>query len=208
VPRWLRSRAKLEIHQAALLDDERTTHHGIPVTTPARTLLDLATVLGPTQLERAATEAEICRLTSPTSLDALVARYPNRPGTAAIRRLLDANRIGQAITRQELELGFLAFLEHHHLPRPSINATIDLPDKPRTVDCLWPAHRLIAELDGFATHGTRRAFEDDRARDRALQVAGYRTIRITWRHLADDAATLANEIATLLAHTSDHAVAE
>jgi elongation factor P len=110
-------------------------------------------------------------------------------------------RARQAVTRPELELRFLAFLEHHHLPRPSINATIDLPDKPRTVDCLWPAQRLIAELDGFATHGTRKAFEDDRA----LQVAGYRTIRITWRHLADDAATLANEIATVLAHASDHA---
>jgi hypothetical protein len=150
------------------------------------------------RLERAATEAEIRRLMSPTSLDALVARYPSRPGTAAIRALLATNRIGQAITRDELELRFLTFLDDHNLPRPSINATIELRDKPRTVDCLWPHRNLIAELDGFATHGTRSAFEEDRARDRALNAAGYRTIRITWRHLADDPKTLAAEIEALL----------
>ena len=198
VPRAVRARPRLQIHQARIGSDERTARHGIPVTTPARTLLDLATVLSSTRLERAATEAEIRRLMSPTSLDALVARYPSRPGTAAIRALLATNRIGQAITRDELELRFLTFLDDHNLPRPSINATIELRDKPRTVDCLWPHRNLIAELDGFATHGTRSAFEEDRARDRALNAAGYRTIRITWRHLADDPKTLAAEIEALL----------
>jgi hypothetical protein len=199
VPRALRSRPRLQIHQARVESDERTVRHGIPVTTPARTLLDLAAVLSPTRLERAVTEAEIRRLTSPTSLDALVARHPNRPGTAAVRALLDQDRIGQAITREELELRFLTFLDDERLPRPQTNAIVELSDRPRTVDCLWPGHRLIAELDGFATHGTRRAFEQDRARDRALQAAGYRTIRITWRHLAEDPRTLAAEIRALLA---------
>ena len=191
VPKALRARPRLQIHQARIERDERTTRHGIPVTTPARTLLDLAAVLHPTRLERAVTEAEIRRLTSPTSLAALVARYPSRPGTAAIRALLRTGRIGHAVTRDELELRFLTFLDDHTLPRPRIHATVELGDRPRTVDCLWPAHDLIAELDGFATHGTRSAFEADRARDRALQVAGYRTIRITWRHLTEDHKTLA-----------------
>jgi hypothetical protein len=155
-------------------------------------------VLSPTRLERAATEAEIRRLTSPTSLAALVARYPTRPGTAAIRALLGSGRIGQAVTRDELELRFLTFLDAERLPRPSINATIDLHDKPRTVDCLWPTHNLVAELDGFATHGTRSAFEEDRARDRALQAAGWRVIRVTWRQLHTQPQALAEDLRKLL----------
>jgi hypothetical protein len=198
VPRSLKPRQGLQIHQARLPPDETDTHRGIRVTTPARTLLDLAAVLDATRLERATTEAEIRRLTSPTSLDALVARYPNRHGTAAIKALLHQNRIASAVTKHELELRFLAFLDEARLPRPQINATIALPDKPRTVDCLWPGQRLVAELDGFATHGTRHAFEEDRARDRALQVAGYRTVRITWRQLTEGPSTVANDLRTLL----------
>ena len=92
VPRALKRRARLEIHQARLQPDEITTHNGIPVTTPARTLLDLAAVVSPHHLERAATEAEIRRLGSPTSLDALVARYPARAGTRAIRHAPEGPR--------------------------------------------------------------------------------------------------------------------
>jgi hypothetical protein len=198
VPRYLRPRARLDIHQARLPPDEITTHHGIPVTTPARTLLDLAAILDPTRFERAATEAEIRRLTSPTSLDALVARYPRRPGTKAVTQLLRSNAIGKAVTRRELELRFLTFLDKARLPRPSINATLDIPPKPVTVDCLWPAHGLVAELDGFETHGTRIAFEADRTRDRAVMTAGYRTVRITYRQLATDARTLEAQLRALL----------
>jgi very-short-patch-repair endonuclease len=167
------------IHRAQLPADEITTHDRIPVTSAARTLLDLAAVPTPQQLERAATEAEIRRLGSPTSLADLVARYPRRPGTPAIRRLLERHDIGRNITKRELELRFLAFLDDNLLPRPRINHEAD----GKQVDCLWPEQRLIAELDGFATHGTRRAFDDDRTRDRALVVAGYRVVRITWRQL-------------------------
>jgi very-short-patch-repair endonuclease len=76
---------------------------------------------------------------------------------------------------------------------------VDVPPRPREVDCLWRSHRLVVELDGFATHATRRAFEDDRARDRALQTAGYRVLRITWRQLATDAHTIVRQLRTLLA---------
>jgi predicted transcriptional regulator of viral defense system len=199
VPRALRPRPRLEIHQARLPADEVTTHRSIPVTTPARTLYDLASVLPPHRLERAATEAEIRRLTSPTSLEALVARYPRRAGNAAIRGLLATQAIGRYRTRRELEARFLAFLDEAGLPRPQINATVELPCRPREVDCLWEDRRLVAELDGFATHGTRSAFEEDRARDRALQAAGYRVVRITWRQLHAERATIAAQLRALLA---------
>jgi very-short-patch-repair endonuclease len=197
VGRALRPRAGLQIHRAPLPSDEVTTHHGIPVTTPARTLLDLAAVVPYHHLERAATEAEIRRLGSPTSVADLVARYPTRKGTAALRRLLAARDIGRNVTKRDLELRFLAFLDAHDLPRPRINADVD----GREVDCLWPDQRLVVELDGFATHGTRPAFEADRARDRALLVAGYRVTRITWRQLRDDALALATALRTLLANS-------
>jgi very-short-patch-repair endonuclease len=115
------------------------------------------------------------------------------------RALLESRAIRRNVTKQALELRFLAFLHAHGLPRPQVNATVDLTPKPREVDCLWPERRLVAELDGFATHGTRSAFEDDRARDRSLQVAGDRVIRVTWRHLTHDEAVLAAQMRALLA---------
>ena len=125
-------------------------------------------------------------------------------GRPAIKRLLERRDIGRNITKHELELRFLAFLDAHRLPRPQVNATVDSTAK--EVDCLWPDQRLIAELDGFATHGTRTAFETDRARDRALLVAGHRVVRVTWRQLTEDEQALAGALRSLLdaAPASDH----
>jgi Transcriptional regulator, AbiEi antitoxin len=106
VPRRLRARHGINAHEGRLLPDEITTRHGIPVTTAARTLLDPAAVVPPHVLERAATEAEIQRLTSPTSLAELAARYPTRTGTRATRTLVRRRDIGRSITRHELELRF------------------------------------------------------------------------------------------------------
>jgi very-short-patch-repair endonuclease len=190
----LRLRPRLRFHRARLPPDEVTTHRGIRVTTPTRTLLDLAAVVRYHHLARAATEAEIQRLGSPTSLPDLVARYPRRPGSPAIQQLLAQREIGRNVTKRELELRFLAFVDEHALPRPRINARVEDME----VDCLWPHRRLIAELDGFATHGTRAAFENDRSRDRRLQLAGYRVIRITWRQLEHDRTSLARQVRALL----------
>jgi very-short-patch-repair endonuclease len=197
VPRALKRRDGLHIHQAGLAADEITLHRGIPVSTPARTLLDLAAVLTAQQLERAATEAEIRRLGSPTALADLVGRHPRPPGTPAIRRLLETRAIGRHVTKQELELRFLALLDAHGIERPRINAKIHLEPEPKEVDCLWPEPSVVVELDGYATHGTRRAFEEDRARDRALVVAGYRVVRITWRQLQEEAPALARQLRTI-----------
>jgi len=178
--------------------DEVTTEHGIPVTTPARTLFDLAALLTRQQLEAAITEAEVRRLTSPTSLADLVARHPGRRGIATLRRILeDTGRIGRTLTRSELEVAFLALVDTHGLPRPITNRTSDHGE----LDATWPDARLVVEVDGYATHGTREAFEADRARDRALQVDGWRVLRLTSRQLTGDAHTIARQIRTLLADT-------
>jgi hypothetical protein len=179
-----------------LAADEVTTHRGIAVTTAARTLLDLAAVLDEHNLARVAERAEALRLASPTSLADLVARYPRRPGVPNVKRLLEQGRIVETTTRSELERRFLTLLDAEGLPRPLVNEPIDATKHP---DFRWTDQRLVVELDGFETHGTRAAFERDRARDRALTAAGWRVARITKRQLDDAPAEIATELRVLLA---------
>ena len=167
-----------------------TVHDGIPTSTPARTLLDLAAVVPRRALERALDEAEILRLTGPQTL---LDRYPRRRGAANLRLLLLTSR-SPTPTRTELENRFLTFVDEHRLPRPETNTIVDVYE----IDAVWHEARLLVELDGFATHGTRRAFERDRERDRRLTAAGWRVIRLTWRQLAGGEA-LARELRQLLA---------
>jgi very-short-patch-repair endonuclease len=180
----------IERHRAQLPADEVTVHRGIPVTTVPRTLLDLAAVLTPRQLARAVNQAEILRLGDTLSLNALLQRHPRRPGTRALRGIVADTRI----RRSELEQRFLEFLADHDLPQPETNAVV----LGFEVDCLWRYERVIVELDGRTTHTTRAAFEADRARDRILQAAGYRVIRITWRQLHDSPAAVAADVRALL----------
>ena len=112
-----------------------------------------------------------------------------------MNRILKAGSAGATITRSELEDRFLAFLDDAVLPHPNVNTVIEGLE----VDFAWQEQKLVVELDGYETHGTRAAFERDRARDRALQVAGWRVLRITWRQLHARAAAVAAELRTLLA---------
>jgi uncharacterized protein DUF559/putative AbiEi antitoxin of type IV toxin-antitoxin system len=194
-PRQRRSRLGLRLHHVPLRPDEITVHRAIPVTTPARTLLDLAAILDPHTLARAVERAEALRLTSPTSLAALVARYPRRAGVAALKAILASGSIaGATLTRSELEDRFLTLIDAENLPRPLVNA----PRGTNELDFTWRTQRLVVEVDGFETHGTRAAFERDRARDRALLAAGWRVARITWRQLHDEPEQIANELRALL----------
>lgn len=177
-------RSGLEAHRAHLVADEITIREQIPVTTPARTLFDLAAVLDRHRLERATHEAEVLRLLSPASLPVLLERHPGRRGAKHLRAILDDLRErGATVTKSELENRFLSVVVRAGLPRPRINADVPTALRAYEVDATWAAARLAVELDGAAAHRTRRAFEEDRLRDRALAVAGWRTIRITWHEL-------------------------
>jgi hypothetical protein len=185
-------------HRAQLPADEVTVERGIPVTTVARTLLDLAAVLDRRRVERAIEEAEVRRLDDPLSLPDLVERYPGRRDTGVIRAILAADRIGSTITRSELEERFLALLETYSLPRPELNVPIEARGSWLEVDCVWRRWKLIVELDGHASHRTAAAFERDRARDRGLHAAGWRVLRITWRQLDDEAERIEADLRALL----------
>jgi hypothetical protein len=188
--RKLSTRPGIHPHCAVLQPDEITTQNGIPTTTPARTLLDLAAVLPKQAVQRAVNEAEVLRLADATAVHDLKARHPRHRGISK----LHADHHIPALTRSELEARFITFLDVAVLPRPTVNTLIEDME----VDFAWPEHRLIAELDGFEFHATRRAFERDRARDRRLQAHRWRVIRITWRQLHDDPERLAAELAVLL----------
>ncbi len=181
IPR--RRRARLRLHASALAADEVTHFHGIPTTTVARTILDLAAVLAPQQLEACLHEAEYQRLSSPTSLAVLLARHRRRRGNASARRAL-AHGPGRYRTRTEMEADFLALLDAHGLPRPDTNVSRTIHGRRIEADGVWVEHGLIVELDG-GSHGTARRFESDRSRDRANLADGWRTIRVTGRHLRE-----------------------
>jgi very-short-patch-repair endonuclease len=181
VPKARRSRAGIRVHEAHLPTDEVTVHEGIPITTVTRTLFDLAAVLPQRELERALNEAEVLRLWDELSLGQLLHRYPRHRGNRAIRAVLHQRRAGATVTKSELEEMFLRLLDAAGIPRPEINVLVEGFE----VDAVWRDARLVVELDGRDTHGTAAAFERDRERDRVLQVAGWRPIRITYRQLRD-----------------------
>lgn len=171
--------AGVRVHRVRSLPvDEITSLEGLALTTPARTLLDLAGCLAAAALERCVAKAEREGLVKSDALAALIARYPARPGTRALRRLL-AQEGGAAFTRSEAEARFLALVRSGGLPVPRFNQQLAGYE----VDALWPAARLVVEIDGRAWHADARAFERDRLRDAALAAAGYRVIRVTWEQL-------------------------
>ena len=194
------SRPGLSFYRSYLPLDEVTTHAGIPVTTVPRTLLDLAAVVPPGQLNRAVNEAGIRRLWDPLSLPHLLERHPRRGGAAAIRAVIEHANAG--ITHSDLEDLFADFLDHWGLPRPRTNVWLHVAGGWIEADCVWQEHRLIVELDSHTYHATRSAFENDRARDRALIAAGWRVMRITWRHLQDEPEALTRDLRASLAARS------
>jgi very-short-patch-repair endonuclease len=198
-----RSRDGVHRHFAVLPGDEVTVERGIPVTTVPRTLFDLAALESVDAVENALREAEYLRLHDRLSLPDLLARYPGRGGSRAIRECLARRtEAPPGRIRSPLEERFLPFLRRQRLPLPRFNAWIPLEPTSYEVDCLWAATRTIVELDGYAGHGTRGAFREDRARDRRLRVAGYGVTRIAWSQLDDEPEAIAADLRALLGATA------
>ena len=187
----------IRLHRSHSLDAQDTTNHeGIPITTVHRTLLDLAAQVPKHHLERALAQAERLQLYDHRAIESVIERSNGRRGT---RRRSTAIQDDPQFTRGELEARMRKLVRDHGLPRPSFTVSLDAPDHPGLeVDCYFPTHRLVVETDGWDTHRTRQAFEDDRAKDAALLAAGYRVVRFTWRQLRYDPQTVADRLTAIL----------
>lgn len=190
-----RPRPGLIVHRTPTLGaDEVTVANGIPVTSPVRTILDLATVLPRRQLERAVDEAERLGLCTEQELKMVAAAHAGRAGAGALARLLREHAAGTTATRNDFEELFLELCRRNRLPQPEVN----VPLLDYVVDFFWRDAHLIVEADGRATHGTRRAFQEDRERDGRLAVAGYVVVRFTWWDVTRRPAIVAYRIGRLL----------
>jgi len=173
---------------------DATLRDGIPVTTVERTILDLAELVDTRTLHRVFEEAERLRLVDMQAIGRVYERNRGRHGLRPLRHLITSSRLPEPAARSELERRFLDLCDEAGLPRPAVNVLVAGFE----VDALWPAERLVVELDGHEFHRTRAAFERDRARDAALAVAGYTVVRVTYRRLLAEPAQIAGELRTLL----------
>jgi very-short-patch-repair endonuclease len=180
-------------------DDERAVHEGVPVTSVHRTILDLAAFVDLDVVVAMIKEAEYLNRWDRRSLPDLLESYRGKRGSRKVRSALD--RITEdppGRTRSKLEERFAPFLRRHRLPLPRFNDWILLGPKRFQVDCHWPRLRQIVELDGWEGHSTRSAFQDDRARDRALHAAGFSVVHLTWAQLDLEPAQVAADLRALL----------
>jgi very-short-patch-repair endonuclease len=165
-----RRRFGIVLHRSSSLKaSECTRRNGIAVTTPARTLEDVRRVVSEHEFAAAVRETEFLGLPI-------------------------GERVRSDHTRSELEARFLNLCRRHRIPKPEVNADVD----GLIVDFLWRNRSLIVEVDGWESHRTRSAFEQDRARDARLKLLGYEVLRFTWLHVTGEARQVAGTIRTLL----------
>jgi very-short-patch-repair endonuclease len=177
-PRGRHGAPGIRLHRSRSLDARDTTaHQGIAVTTVHRTLLDVAAMAREGELERALAQAQRLQLYDHAATTDVIARNNGHRGTHVLAR---ATMREPKWTRNEWEAAFLQLLREARMPEPQTNHALHVPAHGHCEpDFHWHAPRVIVELDGFETHGTRAAFHADRAKDAALTADGYRVLRFT-----------------------------
>jgi hypothetical protein len=188
-----KGRPGIDLHLVRRLHpDDRTVVQGIPTTSIARTLLDIAATR-PRLLERAFEAAERLQLLDLRAIHELLDRSHGCRGRPALAALTDRRELPPA-TRSELERDFLRLCDDAGLPLPLVNVIVEGFE----VDAAWPNRRLVVELDSREFHLTRAAFERDRVRDAKLQLAGYRVLRVTHRRLHTESSAIVDTVRRLL----------
>jgi very-short-patch-repair endonuclease len=188
----LSRRHGIRVHRAALLRQDVTKQAGIRVTSPARTMLDIAPRMTPKALRRAVNDLRRPGYLHLPELEDVVERFPRHPGAARLRPFVDGPRDGP--TRSDLEDRFLAFTERFGLPRPQVNVRV----AGRKVDAWFPDERLIVELDGYEFHRDRESFEGDRDHDATALALGIPTCRFTDDRMTRDPEGEADRLRAIL----------
>jgi very-short-patch-repair endonuclease len=187
-------RKEFHVHFAELTDEDTSSVQGIPVTSVARTSLDLAA------LDPSGTPARLKRLEDGEhrldlrQFEALLARSRGHKGWAALAEAVSLYRPDPTVTRSGLERRFRSLIRRSGLPRPSMNFVVAGYE----LDCYWPEHLLAVELDTYGTHGSRLSFEEDRKRQRVLGLLGITLERVTDRQLDSEADELLRAVAARL----------
>jgi very-short-patch-repair endonuclease len=187
-------RRGIALHRLDLVPEDVTTKSGIPVTTPARTLLDCATTMNTAQLEHAVREALYLRRTRQAALRRVVQQHRGHRGIRKLTIAVEYNEDAPGRTKSGVERRFLRFLRRRGLPLPELNVRLRVGDLDLEVDCYWREHGVIVELDHRSTHGRRQDFARDRRRDRALQVAGLIPLRVAHEDLTEELAAQLDSI--------------
>jgi hypothetical protein len=187
--RRIRGVVTQRVRRTELVD--ATRWRGIPVTNVPRTVVDLASVLTPSDLARAFHEAAVRYRTTPASVEAVLARRHNWPGARALRRVLWGD---EPVSLSKLESSFIARVREAGLPLPDTNSRVD----GRYVDCRWPERRLTVELDSYRYHQTRHAWEQVRQREREARGRGDEFRRYTWLDVDEDSRPMLADLRTLL----------
>jgi Protein of unknown function (DUF559) len=196
-----RRHAGIDVHRSTTLRPEDVTRiKGIPCTTVARTILDVAEVIRPRQLEAVFEQADQEGVLDLRALNEQVARNPTRPGASRVKKLIDEYEFGQGVTWSELERDFKAMIAPAGIPMPLINHFIVLSDGDEAIrrDFYWPECRLVIETDGWRVHRTRAAVERDRRNDQRLTMAGYLVVRMTYRQIHREPARMVAIIMELM----------
>ncbi len=168
----------IRIHRTTRLDlDDRTRHHGIPITSPARTLLDLAATLEHRPLRAATRRAQSLHRANVRQLAATLARHARRRGAA---RLAEIIATGPAPTRSELEDVVLDLILRGGHVHPDVNVPYDVEGRRTIPDFRWPEQHLVLEADSTTWHDNALARADDAERQALLEAHGERVLRVTW----------------------------
>jgi very-short-patch-repair endonuclease len=195
VPTPRRAKRTFVVHFADLPVQDRAFRDEIPVTSLARTKLDLAAMLSTSQLERILERSEELRRFDLTAIDELLARTVGHPGHGHLRKTLAVYRDDPVFTRSKLERRFLELVRKAGLPLPSMNFNVAEFE----LDAYWERERFVVELDVYETHGSHAAFERDRLRQEDLKLIGVEMIRVTGPRLDREPRRVMERVAALLA---------
>jgi very-short-patch-repair endonuclease len=188
-PRNVRTHRVKDLHP-----DDRTSRHGIPITTVPRTLLDLAAVADERQLRRAVNNAARGGWLNRRAIDDLLERHPHRRGIAAFRAVVADVTTQTRRTRSDFEVSFERLCRKHGLPKPVINGIVEGIE----VDAHFPGTNLTVELDSYEYHRTPYEFDQDRRRDAQLKKRGYEVLRVSEMWFDSDPREVAETISELL----------
>jgi very-short-patch-repair endonuclease len=190
----LRPIGGVRVHRSrTLTPTDLRIREDVPVTSPARTLLDLSDVVTERELELAYDRALVARILGPRDVAGVLSRPAGRRGRRALQTLIERER-GPAVTRSAAEERFLDLIRSANLPEPLVNVRVHGYE----VDFLWP-DKLAVEIDGYRFHSTRRSFDHDHRKDAVLRGVGLPVVRFTWEQITGEAVAVVALVAQSLA---------